>query len=93
MDDVSLGPHSILQSSIVGAGVRASASLIAAGAPAQVQMEGEWHSVPNVGGMIGEDTVLDAGVVVEPGTILGTRCEVRAGARVRGHLRSGVVVT
>jgi glucose-1-phosphate thymidylyltransferase len=93
MDDASLGPHSILQSSVVGAGVRATASLIAAAAEAKVEMEGEWHRVPSLGGMIGEDTVLDAGVVIEPGTILGTRCEVHAGARVRGHLRNGVVVT
>ncbi|HKZ49273.1 MAG TPA: hypothetical protein VJ397_10875, partial [Thermoplasmata archaeon] len=92
MDDVSLGHASVLQNCVVGAGVKAASGLLAAAGPAAVEMEGEWHEVPAVGGMIGEDAELGAGVVIEPGTLLGTRCQARAGARIRGKVPNGTTV-
>jgi len=92
MDSVVLGHHSLLQNCVVGEGVKAAAGLNAASGKADVEMEGEWHRLAAIGGMLGEDAEIGPGVVVEPGTTLGTRCQVRAGARVRGKVPSGTTV-
>jgi len=92
MDSAVLGHHSLLQSSVVGEGVRGAGNLTAAAGRASVEMEGEWHTVANLGGMIGEDAELGAGAVLEPGTLLESRVRVAAGARVRGRVPAGGMV-
>jgi len=92
MADAAIGHQSLLQNSIVGDGARASGALVAASGTAAVEMEGEWHTVPGLGAMVGEDAELGAGVVLEPGTILGPRARVAAGARVRGKVPAGGAV-
>src|SRR5467141_379365 len=92
MDDVILGPTSVVQDSVIGSGVVARAGLLAASGSADVQIEGEWHAVPQVGALIGEDVELANGVSVAPGTVVNERARVESGARLRGTIPSGAVV-
>ena len=92
MDDVSLGPSSVIMDSVLGPGVVARAGLLAASGPADVAIEGEYHAVPQIGAFLGEDSELGNGVAVDPGTVVHERTRVASGARLRGTIPAGAVV-
>jgi glucose-1-phosphate thymidylyltransferase len=92
MDDVILGPASVVQDGVLGSGVVARAGLLAASGAGDVQIDGEWHAVPQVGALIGEDVEIGNGVSVAPGTVINERARVESGARLRGLIPSGSVV-
>src|SRR6266480_4648792 len=92
MDDVILGPASVVQDGVIGSGVVARAGLLAASGSADVQMEGEWHAVPQLGALIGEDVEIGNGVSAAPGTVINERARVESGARLRGTIPAGAVV-
>ncbi len=92
MDDVILGPSSVVQDAVVGSGVVARAGLLAASGPGDVNIEGAWHAVPQIGALLGEDVEIGNGVSVAPGTVVNERARVESGARLRGTIPSGAVV-
>ncbi len=92
MDDVNLGPSSVVHDSVLGSGVIARAGLLAASGPADVAIEGEYHAVRQIGALIGEDSELGNGVTVDCGTVVNERARVASGARLRGTVPSGAVV-
>src|SRR5439155_3248082 len=92
MDDVILGPASVVQDGVIGSGVVDGAGLLAAAGACDVQIEGEWHAVPELGAPIGEDVEIANGVSVAPGTIINERARIESGARLRGAIPSGAVV-
>jgi len=92
MDDVILGPSSVVQDAVVGSGVVARAGLLAASGPGEVNIEGAWHAVPQIGALLGEDVEIGNGVSVAPGTVVNERARVESGARLRGTIPSGAVV-
>ena len=92
MDDGILGPSSVVQDSVIGSGVVARAGLLAASGPGDVNIEGTWHAVPQIGALIGEDVEIANGVVVAPGTVVNERARVESGAKLRGTIPSGAVV-
>lgn len=92
MDDVAVGPHSHIANSVLGSGVRVASNLMASSGRAEAQIEGEWHVVEPLGALIGEDTELRDGVVVEPGAVVGARCRIGSLSRVRGTVPNGTTV-
>src|SRR6266568_975442 len=92
MDDVILGPSSVVQDAVVGSGVIARAGLLAASGPGDVNIEGTWHAVPQIGALLGEDVEIGNGVSVAPGTVVNERARVESGAKLRGTIPSGAVV-
>jgi NDP-sugar pyrophosphorylase family protein len=92
MDDVDIGPGCILQDSVAGMGAKLRAAVAAPRGPASVQIEGEWHEVESVGGLIGEDAEIGAGGVIESGAVVGARARVGANARLRGTIPDGGIV-
>ncbi len=92
MDDVNVGPSSVVHDSVLGSGVVSRAGLLAASGPADVSIEGEYHAVRQIGGLIGEDSELGNGVIVECGTVVNERTRVASGARLRGTIPAGAVV-
>ena len=92
MDDVNLGPSSVVQDSVIGSGVVARAGLLAASGPGEVQIEGEWHAVRQIGALIGEDVELGNGVSLACGTMVNERARAASGARLRGTVPAGAVV-
>lgn len=92
MDDVNLGPSSVVQDSVIGSGVVARAGLLAASGPADVSIEEEYHPVRQIGALLGEDSELGSGVTIDCGTVVNERSRVAPGARLRGTIPSGAVV-
>jgi len=92
MDDVILGPASVVQESVIGSGVVARAGFLAASGPGDVNIEGAWHSVAQIGALIGEDVEIANGVVAAAGTVVNERARVGSGAKLRGTIPSGAVV-
>jgi len=92
MDDVNIGPGSVVQDSVIGSGVSAKAALLAASGSGDVQIEGEWHSVRQIGALIGEDSELGSGVTIDCGTVVNERVRAASGARLRGTIPAGAVV-
>jgi len=89
MDDVDVGAGCTLQDTVAGMGAKLRAAVVAARGRASAQIEGEWHEVESVGGLIGEDAELGSGTVVESGTIVGARARIGANARLRGTIPNG----
>ncbi|HKW43125.1 MAG TPA: DapH/DapD/GlmU-related protein, partial [Thermoplasmata archaeon] len=92
MDDAILGPGNVVQDSVIGSGVATRAGLLAASGPGDVNIEGAWHSVPQIGALIGEDVEIGNGVSVAPGTVVNERARVESGAKLRGTIPAGAVV-
>jgi len=92
MDDVSLGPSSVVQDSVIGSGTAARAGLMAASGRGDVQIEGEWHEVVQIGALIGEDVEVGNGTSLACGTVVGTRARISDGARLRGTIPAHSVV-
>jgi len=92
MDDVSLGPHSQLSSSVVGPGCQFSSRLSASSGSAIFILEGEQHELANVGTFIGEDSVFNSGVVAEPGSIIGAGSRIQSQAILRGKIPNKSIV-
>src|SRR5207249_11485436 len=55
MDDVILGPASVVQESVLGPDLVARAGFLAASGPGDVNIEATWHCVPQIGALIGDD--------------------------------------
>ena len=92
MDDVILGPSSVIQDAVIGSGVVTRAGLLAASGPGDVNIEGTWHAVGQIGALIGEDVEIGNGVSAAPGTVVNERARVESGARLRGSIPAGAVV-
>jgi len=92
MDDVFLGPQSHVSNSVLASGVRVASNLMASADKAEAQVEGEWHAVERLGALVGEDTEVRDGVVIEPGSIVGARCRTRPLSRGRGNVPNGTNV-
>ncbi len=92
MDDVGLGPHSHLSNSVVGPGCQFSSSFRGSSGPAIFILDGNEHEIPSVGTFVGEDTVMDSGVVAEPGSIIGSGSRVQSQAILRGKLPNKSIV-
>lgn len=92
MDDAILGPANVVHDSVIGSGVSTRAGLLAASGPGDVNIEGSWHSVPQIGALVGEDVEIGNGVSVTPGTVVNERARVESGAKLRGTIPAGAVV-
>ena len=92
MDDVDVGPGCILQDSVTGMGAKLRAAVVSARGRASPQIEGDWHEVESIGGLIGEDAEIGSGTVIESGAIVGARTRVGANARLRGTIPNGGIV-
>ncbi|MFQ6060918.1 MAG: DapH/DapD/GlmU-related protein, partial [Thermoplasmata archaeon] len=92
MSDVSLGSGSHLSNSVIGPGCRFASRFSANSGSAVFFLENEQHELSSVGTFIGEDSVIDSGVVADPGTIVGASSRVSSLARLRGRLPNNSIV-
>jgi UDP-N-acetylglucosamine diphosphorylase/glucosamine-1-phosphate N-acetyltransferase len=84
-DDVSIGPSSMVQDCVIDKGCVIKGHLSAVNGEADVKVEDSYHTV-KVGAMLGTGCNLGAGVVAQPGVIVGNYCEVRAMKTISGRL-------
>ena len=92
MSDVHVGPVSHITHSVLGEGVRCGSHFIANSGSAKVLREKEVFELAKIGGLIGEDTVIENGVVVRPGTVIGSGCRIGSLIRISDEIQSNSTV-
>jgi len=92
MNNVHIGSHTHLSRSVLDDGARAATGLMSPSGPAYAKVDEEFFKLENVGLLVGEDSVIGAGVVTAPGTIVGAGCRIGNGVRVAGSLENKSVV-
>jgi glucose-1-phosphate thymidylyltransferase len=93
MSNTSIAAHSYLSHCVLGYGVKGKSHLMGAGAEAYVNVGDEFFKVPHMGSIVGEDTELGTGVIMEPGTIVGAGCKVSSGTKITRNLPNRSLVT
>jgi len=86
MDDVGVGSGSSISRSVLGKGVTVGPHFSASEGGAHVSVNGECQELENVGAFLGEDTHVESGVVVVPGSVIGARCRIEALKIIRGNV-------
>ncbi|MFH1638962.1 MAG: bifunctional sugar-1-phosphate nucleotidylyltransferase/acetyltransferase [Chloroflexota bacterium] len=84
-NDVSIGPGCIIQDSVIDRGSDITGRFTAISGTADIKVDDEYHQV-NIGAMLGEDCTLGAGVVAQPGVIVGNLCRIQALKLINGRL-------
>ncbi len=92
MNNVDVGSHSHLSHSVLDDGVTISTGLAAPAGMAFAKVEDEFFKLERVGALIGEATEMGAGVVISPGSIVGSGCRIGSEVRVTGNLENKSVV-
>ncbi|OPY31425.1 MAG: Bifunctional protein GlmU [Methanomassiliicoccales archaeon PtaU1.Bin124] len=92
MANVNIGSHSNICQSVIDDSVRIASNFAATCGDANVQIEKQWHSVDNIGCMVGEETSIGAGAIVSSGSIIGSSCRIGNGAKVSGYLENRSIV-
>ncbi|UCE73531.1 MAG: NTP transferase domain-containing protein [Methanomassiliicoccales archaeon] len=92
MNDVQIGSSSTISNSVIGDGVRIGSHFTTNNDEALVQIESGYHSVANIGAIIGEDSDIGDLVNVRPGMIMGARCKVSSSIVLEGSLPNRSIV-
>jgi len=92
MSNCGIAAHSYLSHCVLGYGVKSKSHLMGAGSEAFVNVGDEFFKVPHMGCIVGEDTEFGAGVIVEPGTIVGAGCKVSSGSKIMRNLPNRALV-
>lgn len=92
MDNSHIGSNSFISNTIVARGniIRNSFSSIAG--ETTVEIEGEFKKVNNLGAMIGEDCTIESHVIVDPGIIIGRKCNITSMKRIKENIPSNTKV-
>ncbi|MEA3458902.1 MAG: bifunctional sugar-1-phosphate nucleotidylyltransferase/acetyltransferase [Candidatus Thermoplasmatota archaeon] len=88
MGDVRIGSNSFISHSIVGRGSIVGNNFSSTFEKATIEIEGEFKKLQNIGSIIGEDCTIGSHVVMEPGIILGIRCEISPMKRIANNVSS-----
>lgn len=83
--DVTIGPGCIIEDSVIDKGTELKGRFTAVRGVADIKIDEEHHDV-NVGAMLGEDCNIGAGVVAQPGVIVGNLCRIQPQKVISGHL-------
>jgi len=88
MDDVQIRSNSYISHSIIGKGTIIGNNFSNISGKTTVEIESEFKKLEKLGAIIGEDCNIASNVVVEPGIIIGKRCEVGSLNRITKHISS-----
>ena len=84
-DDVNIGAGSLINDSVIDKGCVIRGRFTAASGESEVRINGESPQA-NVGVMIGEDCMIDHGVVTQPGVIIGNYIRIQMMKTISGNL-------
>lgn len=88
MDDVHIGSNSFIKNSIIGRGTIIENNFSSIDGTSTIEIEGEFKKLEKIGVMIGEDCNIGSNVVVDPGKIIGRKCEIAPLKRILNNIPS-----
>lgn len=88
MKGVEVGPNSNVENSVLNHGVKVKGNFSTLVGDAEKKTKKDYQSVKNIGAMIAEDTIIDSGVVTEPGVIIGSSCIINSGRILQKDIES-----
>jgi NDP-sugar pyrophosphorylase family protein len=89
--DVTIGTGCIIEDSVIDKGTEIKARFTAMKGVADVKVDDEHHEV-NIGAMVGEDCIIEAGVVAEAGVVVGNLSRIRPLKVISGRLPDKSIV-
>jgi glucose-1-phosphate thymidylyltransferase len=92
MSTVRIGSHSHISHSVIDDGVKSRPGVFAPSGCCYARVDREFFRLPDVGALIGADTVVGSRVVIASGSVIGTGCRIEDGVKVNGNLENGSVV-
>ncbi len=90
-DDVSIGPGSIVQDSVIDRGTIMGGHFTACSDDVEIVVNGEIHLI-KVGAMLGECCNLGNSVTIQPGAIIGNHSRIKSLKLISGVLPDGSLV-
>ena len=82
MNDVHIGSNSFISHSIVGRGSTMGHNFSTMVGKTNMEVEGEFKKLENIGAIVGTDCSIESHVVIDPGKIIGTRCTIGSMNRI-----------
>jgi len=92
LPDATIEAGTVIRDCIVGENATIGPNTTVVGGDAQVVVEDEVYRDVRLGGVVGDDTVLGSGVVLDLGTIVGNYARVASGVSVGDRIPSGAEV-
>ena len=89
MNDVHIGSNSFISHSVIGRGSIMDRNFSSMPGKATMEIEGEFKKLEIIGVMVGENCTVGGSVIVEPGIIIGRRCEISPMKRIIKNVSSG----
>jgi glucose-1-phosphate thymidylyltransferase len=88
MNDVHIGSNSFISNSVISKGTILNNNFSSSKGEKIVKIEDEYKEIKNIGALIGEDCLIKNHVVVDPGIIIGRKCEIDSMKRIRKDIES-----
>ena len=88
MNDTNIGSSSFITNSVVARGSILGHNFSSSSGENILEIEGEFKKVKNLGSLIGEDCTIENHVVVDPGVIIGRKCNICSMKRIRKNIQS-----
>jgi glucose-1-phosphate thymidylyltransferase len=92
MNDVEVGSSSNISNSVLGDGVRIGTHFSANNGSALIKTESGYHTVNDIGAIVGEDSEIKNQVTAKAGLIMGARCKVSSAKKLEGLLPNKSIV-
>ena len=88
MNDTHIGSNSFLSNSVIARGNIIGNNFSASVGESLIEIEGEFKKIKNLGSLIGEDCTIENHIVVDPGIIIGRKCNVCSMKTIRENIPS-----
>jgi len=88
LDDTHIGSNSYVSHSIIGRGSSLGNNFSSMVGKTVKKIEYKFEELDNIGSMIGEDSNIDDHVVLEPGIIVGRKCNINSMKRIIENIPS-----
>ncbi len=87
-NDVHIGSNSFISHSVIARGSRIGHNFSCVSGKATMEIEGEFKKLKTIGAMVGENCTIDSSVMVEPGMIIGRKCNISSINRITKNVPS-----